>query len=80
MSQSSAPIQNKSSLDVSPLYNTAASLDRITVEIDGHTYPLKQIGQLGMPSPQTILVNMSAYPEVSLAAHICRLTTASECC
>ena len=32
--------------------------------MDGHTYSLKQIGQLGMPNPQTILINMSAYPEV----------------
>lgn len=43
-----------------------ASLDKISVEIEGQTYPLKQIAQLGMPNPQTLLVNMSAYPEVRI--------------
>lgn len=42
---------------------TPASLERISVDVDGQSYPLKQIAQLGMPNHQTILINMSAYPE-----------------
>lgn len=45
----------------------AASLERISVDVDGQSYPLKQIAQLGMPNHQTILINMSAYPEVTLS-------------
>ena len=47
------------------VYLFSDSLDKITVEVEGQTYPLKKVAQLGMPNPQTIHVNMSAYPEVS---------------
>ncbi len=46
------------------------SLDKITVDIEGQAYPLKAVAQLGMPNPQTIVVNMSAYPEVC-PPHVC---------
>ena len=42
-----------------------ASLDKISVEIDGVSYQLKQVAQLGMPNPQTIVINMASYPQVS---------------
>ena len=41
-----------------------ASLDKVNVEVEGQTYPLKKIAQLGMPNPQTIMINMAAYPDV----------------
>lgn len=47
------------------LFIFTASLDKISVEMEGHTYSLRQIAQLGMPNPQTIVINMSAYPEVT---------------
>lgn len=53
-------------MNIVNLASFLASLDKISVEIEGQTYPLKQIAQLGMPNPQTILVNMSAYPDVTL--------------
>ena len=45
----------------------AGSLDKVSVQIEGQTYPLKKVAQLGMPNPQTIAINMSAYPEVGVA-------------
>ena len=47
----------------------AASLDKISVEVEGQRYSLKQVAQVGMPNPQTILLNMSAYPEVTCQSH-----------
>ena len=44
----------------------AASLDKITVEIDGENFQLKQVGQIGIPNPQTIIINMSSYPQVQI--------------
>ena len=41
-----------------------ATFDKITVEIDGKSYQLKEVGQLGMPNPQTIIINMASYPKV----------------
>ena len=41
-----------------------ATFDKMTVKIDGESYQLKAVGQLGMPNPQTIVINMAAYPQV----------------
>ena len=41
-----------------------ASLDKVSVEIDGENYQLKQVAQIGMPNPQMIVINMASYPEV----------------
>ena len=42
----------------------AASLDKVSVEVDGEWYQLKQVAQIGMPSPQTIVINMASHPQV----------------
>ena len=45
----------------------SATFDKITVEIDGENYQLKAVGQLGMPNPQTIIINMASYPQVKIS-------------
>lgn len=42
----------------------AASLDRVMVEMKGEQVPLRQVGQISMPNPQMLLINMSSYPQV----------------
>ena len=52
-----------------------ATFDKITVEIDGKSYQLKEVGQLGMPNPQTIIINMASYPKVKknkISPFVCR--------
>ena len=36
------------------------------VEMEGEQVPLRQVGQIGMPNPQMLLINMSSYPQVGL--------------
>lgn len=42
----------------------AASLDRVMVEMEGEQVPLRQVGQISMPNPRMLLINMSSYPQV----------------
>ena len=42
----------------------SASLDRLMVEVEGEQVPLRQVGQIGMPNPQMLQINMSSYPQV----------------
>ena len=41
-----------------------ASLDRVTVEVEGQQVPLRQMGQISMPNSQTLIINMASYPQV----------------
>ncbi|XP_072514452.1 ribosome-recycling factor, mitochondrial [Salminus brasiliensis] len=44
------------------------ALDHITVTTKDGKYPLNQLGQISMKSPQLIVVNMTSYPEATAAA------------
>ncbi|XP_051907641.1 ribosome-recycling factor, mitochondrial isoform X2 [Hippocampus zosterae] len=44
------------------------ALDHIVVSTPDGKFPLNQLGQVSMKSPQLILVNMSSYPEATAAA------------
>ncbi|XP_028273080.1 ribosome-recycling factor, mitochondrial [Parambassis ranga] len=44
------------------------SLDHIVVTTKDGKFPLNQLGQLSMRSPQLIVVNMSSFPEATAAA------------
>ena len=59
--------ESPAAVTICPHIRIPASLDSVSVEIEGQSYPLKQVAQLGMPNPQTILINMSAYPEVTFS-------------
>lgn len=43
-----------------------ASLDRVTVDVEGQQVPLRQVGQISMPNSQTLTINMASYPQVLL--------------
>ncbi|XP_041667747.1 ribosome-recycling factor, mitochondrial [Cheilinus undulatus] len=47
---------------------TPGALDHIVVTTQGGKFPLNQLGQISMKSPQVILVNMSSFPEATEAA------------
>ncbi|GAA6080377.1 ribosome-recycling factor, mitochondrial isoform X1 [Tachysurus ichikawai] len=40
------------------------ALDHITVSTKDGKFPLNQLGQISMKSPQLIIINMASYPEV----------------
>ncbi|XP_057675393.1 ribosome-recycling factor, mitochondrial [Corythoichthys intestinalis] len=44
------------------------ALDHIIVSTQDGKFPLNQLGQVSMKSPQLIMVNMSSYPEATAAA------------
>ncbi|XP_043914208.1 ribosome-recycling factor, mitochondrial isoform X2 [Protopterus annectens] len=44
------------------------ALDHITVTVKDGKFPLKQLGQISLKSPQFILVNMNSFPEATSAA------------
>ncbi|KAM9306402.1 ribosome-recycling factor, mitochondrial isoform 1-T2 [Pholidichthys leucotaenia] len=44
------------------------ALDHIMVTTQDGKFPLKQLGQISMKSPQLIMVNMSSFPEATAAA------------
>nr|XP_057913766.1 ribosome-recycling factor, mitochondrial [Doryrhamphus excisus]XP_057913767.1 ribosome-recycling factor, mitochondrial [Doryrhamphus excisus] len=44
------------------------ALDHIVVSTQDGKFPLNQLGQVSMKSPQIILVNMSSFPEATAAA------------
>lgn len=44
------------------------ALDHIVVTTQDGKFPLNQLGQISMKSPQVILVNMSSFPEATAAA------------
>lgn len=44
------------------------ALDHIVVTTHSGKFPLNQLGQISMKSPQIILVNMSSFPEATAAA------------
>ncbi|XP_058843052.1 ribosome-recycling factor, mitochondrial-like isoform X2 [Acipenser ruthenus] len=44
------------------------ALDHITVTTKDGKFPLNQLGQISMKSPQLILVNMTSFPEATAAA------------
>ncbi|KAK3550024.1 hypothetical protein QTP86_018644 [Hemibagrus guttatus] len=44
------------------------ALDHITVSTRDGKFPLNQLGQISMKSPQLITVNMASYPEATAAA------------
>lgn len=44
------------------------ALDHIVVTTQDGKFPLKQLGQISMKSPQLIMVNMSSFPEATAAA------------
>ncbi|KAM8743928.1 ribosome-recycling factor, mitochondrial [Acanthopagrus schlegelii] len=44
------------------------ALDHIVVTTRDGKFPLKQLGQVSMKSPQVIMVNMSSFPEATAAA------------
>ena len=46
------------------LFYAAASLDKLQVDMDGRSVPLTQLAQIGMPNPNTIILNMATYPQV----------------
>lgn len=47
---------------------TTGSLDHIVVMTQDGRFPLNQLGQISMKSPQLIMVNMSSFPEATAAA------------
>ncbi|KAI4876384.1 hypothetical protein NFI96_017844 [Prochilodus magdalenae] len=56
----------------SPVYPLAilpppGALDHITVTTKDGKFPLNQLGQISMKSPQLIVVNMTSYPEATTA-------------
>lgn len=44
------------------------ALDHITVSTKDGRFPINQLGQISMKSPQLIVVNMTSYPEATAAA------------
>ncbi|KAK7896270.1 hypothetical protein WMY93_021595 [Mugilogobius chulae] len=44
------------------------ALDHIVVSTEAGKFPLNQLGQISMKSPQLIVVNMSSFPEATAAA------------
>ena len=48
------------------LFYAAASLDKLQVDMDGRSVPLTQLAQIGMPNPNTIILNMATYPQVAI--------------
>ncbi|XP_062870347.1 ribosome-recycling factor, mitochondrial isoform X2 [Trichomycterus rosablanca] len=44
------------------------ALDHITVSTKDGKFPLNQLGQISMKSPQLIVINMTSYPEATAAA------------
>lgn len=42
----------------------SGALDHITVTTKDGKFPLNQLGQISMKSPQLIVVNMTGFPEV----------------
>lgn len=48
-----------------------ASLDRVTVDMEGQQVPLRQVGQISMPNSQTLIINMASYPQVLLHLPLC---------
>ncbi|XP_036451603.1 ribosome-recycling factor, mitochondrial [Colossoma macropomum] len=47
---------------------SSGALDHITVTTKDGKFPLNQLGQISMKSPQLIVVNMTSYPEATAAA------------
>ncbi|XP_060916678.1 ribosome-recycling factor, mitochondrial [Labrus mixtus] len=47
---------------------SAGALDHIVVTTQDGKFPLNQLGQISMKSPQVIMVNMSSFPEATVAA------------
>ncbi|XP_061589394.1 ribosome-recycling factor, mitochondrial [Cololabis saira] len=47
---------------------SAGALDHIVVTTQDGKFPLNQLGQISMKSPQLIMVNMSSFPEATAAA------------
>lgn len=47
---------------------TPASLDKLHVDMNGQSVPLRELGQVGMPNPNTLILNMSSYPQAIEAA------------
>ncbi|KAF3702132.1 Ribosome-recycling factor, mitochondrial [Channa argus] len=47
---------------------SAGALDHIVVMTQDGKFPLNQLGQISMKSPQLIMVNMSSFPEATAAA------------
>ena len=43
---------------------TIATLDRVNVEVEGQSYSLKQVAQIGMPNPSMMVINLASYPQV----------------
>ncbi|KAF7700777.1 ribosome-recycling factor, mitochondrial [Silurus meridionalis] len=44
------------------------ALDHITVSTKDGKFPLNQLGQISMKSPQLLIINMASYPEATAAA------------
>ncbi len=42
----------------------SGALDHITVTTNDGKFPLNQLGQISMKSPQLLVVNMTGFPEV----------------
>ncbi|CAI8034899.1 Ribosome-recycling factor, mitochondrial, partial [Geodia barretti] len=42
---------------------TPASLDSLYVDVEGQSVPLRQLGQSGMPNPNTLVLNLASYPQ-----------------
>jgi hypothetical protein len=49
------------------LSSLAASLDSLYVDVEGQSVPLRQLGQAGMPNPNTLVLNLASYPQVIAA-------------
>lgn len=55
--------------------SSLASLDRVTVDVEGQQVPLRQVGQISMPNSQTLIINMASYPQVLLHLPLmCKIT------
>lgn len=50
------------------LRTSPGALDHITVTVKDGKFPLRQLGQISLKSPQLILVNMNSFPEATSAA------------
>lgn len=61
----------KVGVNVQWLMLSTGALDHITVSTKDGKFPLNQLGQISMKSPQLIVINMTSYPEVSTPS-LCR--------
>ena len=48
------------------LLPTTATLEHVTLEMEGKAVPLRQLAQFGMPNQQMLVVNMASHPQVCL--------------